>query len=84
MEEGTLASLNNSDGGGTQRQLTLDVSPPTAGDVDGEDYISARGGSGSSAEEVVSPVVPAAAEEQQPRPGSRERRSAFRESTEDI
>lgn len=95
MEEGTLASLNNNSDGGAQRQLTLDVSPPTAGDIDGEDYISARGGSGSSAEEVVSPVVPApaVAEEeqqqqqqhpQQPRPGSRGRRSAFRESTEDI
>lgn len=102
MEEGTLASLNSvgggvndDDGDHTPRQMTTEVtvSPPTAGDVDGEDYVSARGG-GSSGEEVVSPVVPgppaprltttAANEEELPRPGSRGRRSAFRESTEDI
>lgn len=99
MEEGTLASLNGVNDGGdgdhsTPRQMTTEVtvSPPTAGDVDGEDYVSARGG-GSSGEEVVSPVVPgpppprlttAANEEEEPRPGSRGRRSAFRESTEDI
>lgn len=81
MEEGTLASLNSPDD--TRRQTTVVVSPPTAGEADGEDYLSARGGSGSSGGEV-SPVVPRTTPGEEPRPESRGRRSAFRESTEDI
>lgn len=59
MEQGALASLND-------RPQTI-VSPPTAGEVEGDDYLSARG--------EVSPVLPR---------HDNERRSAFRESTEDL
>lgn len=83
-------------GGGDSRGQTAVVSPPTAGDdADGEDYLSAKGSAGE-----VSPVAPPPTTttteagngglhpEQQlpPRPGSsgNERRSAFRESAEDM
>lgn len=105
MEKGTLASLGNDKAQDTsanddgdndaRRRETAVVSPPTAGDVDAEDYISARG---SGNEELVSPVVartesvaapaerqPQQQLQQQPEGGTGSgRRSAFRESTEDI
>lgn len=95
MEEGT-GTLGGDDEntptatatGAQGQNQTLMVSPPTAGeDGEGEDYLSARGSAGD-----VSPVVPRGGSNQshqnltseEGRPGSRGRRSAFRESEEDI
>lgn len=68
LEEGAVEAANHAVG-----QPGV-VSPPTDGTAEGEDYLGARGMHG-----LISPVE---AREEIPRPGSR--RSAFKESVEDL
>ncbi|KAJ4385722.1 hypothetical protein N0V93_010151 [Gnomoniopsis smithogilvyi] len=68
LEEGALEAANKT-------QPSSVVSPPTDGTAEGEDYIGARTMHGV----LVSPVE---ARTEPPRPGSR--KSAFRESAEDL
>lgn len=67
LEEGAVAAANEAQAPGI-------VSPPTEGEAEGEDYLSARATGGISPVNVRS---------EQPAPGS-VRRSAFRESDEDL
>lgn len=76
MEEGTIGSL----GGGSHPMMGTPpavVSPPTAGETDGEDYVSSR-----SRSDVVSPVNRTA--HGHGSSSSPARRSIFRESREDM
>ncbi|KAJ0114490.1 hypothetical protein J7T55_004733 [Diaporthe amygdali] len=79
MEEGSLNTLrSHPTPGGTPPAV---ISPPTGGEADGEDYVSAKGSSGP-----VSPLNPPAAppvprSSNSPAPS---RKSIFRESMEDM
>lgn len=79
MEEGSLNALRNTAvGAGTPPAV---ISPPTAGETDGEDYVSARssGGPVSPLNPPPGPSVPRS--NNSPAPS---RKSIFRESMEDM
>lgn len=78
MEEGALNPLGSIQAPGTQ---TATISPPTAGETDAEDYVSARGSSGpvSPLNPPPGPSVPQSTNSPAP-----SRKSIFRESMEDM
>lgn len=78
MEEGSLNPLRSNPAPGTPPAV---ISPPTAGETDAEDYVSAKSGSGP-----VSPLNPPPGT-QVPRSSNSpapSRKSIFRESMEDM
>lgn len=78
MEEGSLNPLRSNPAPGTPPAV---ISPPTAGENDGEDYVSAKSGSGpvSPLNPPPGPQVPRSSNSPAP-----SRKSIFRESMEDM
>lgn len=78
MEEGSLNPLRSNPAPGTDPAV---ISPPTAGETDAEDYVSAKSGSGpvSPLNPPPGPQVPRSSNSPAP-----SRKSIFRESMEDM
>lgn len=78
MEEGSLEPLSSNPTPNTPPAV---VSPPTGGEADGEDYVSAKSGSGPVSPLNPPPGPPGPRSSNSPAPS---RKSIFRESMEDM
>ncbi|KAI3399674.1 hypothetical protein diail_6023 [Diaporthe ilicicola] len=78
MEEGSLNPLRSNPTPGTPPAV---ISPPTGGEADGEDYVSAKSGSGPVSPLNPPPGPPGPRSSNSPAPS---RKSIFRESSEDM